>query len=169
MHFASQELLHWHTPPTPSQDTLTLTTLSVFHLRIQYRISVIFLIFFYPHLFPLQIFLLISPTKIRIFTSEVCFSFTGVYLANDRRQKGDGVFSAAASEVSKIPHQLSEIAHCLVSSFEVHIRKGCICVHRYASTTGVILGLKLSLIHALKWNRLLAVWVFWPSGTLCWI
>lgn len=130
-------------------------------------ISVIFLIFLFPRLFPLWIFLLISLTKIPILTSDVCFSFTGVYLADDRRQKGDGVFSAAACEVSTILPQLLEIAHCLVSSFEIHIRMGCTCVHRYASTTGVILGLELSLIHALKWNRLFAAWVFWVSRTLC--
>jgi len=122
--------------------------------------SVIFLIFFLPHLFPLWIFLLLSLTKILILTSDVCFSFTGVYLAADRRQMGDGVFSAAACEVSTILPQLLEIAHCLVSSFEVHIRMGCICLHRYASKTGIILGLKLSMIHALKRNRLFAVWVF---------
>lgn len=166
MHFVSQEWLYWHTPSTLSQDHLTLTTLPLFHIRIQYPISIMF---FVPHLYLLWIFLLIYLTKIRILTSAVCFSFTGVYLADDRRQKSGGVFSAAACEVSTILPQLLEIAHCLASSFEVHIRLGCICVHRYASTTGVILGFKLSLIHALKWNRLLAVWVFWLSGTQCWI
>lgn len=65
-------------------------------------------------------------------------------MADDRRQKGDRVFSAAACEVSTILPQLLEIAHCLVSSFEVHIRMGCICFHRYASTTGVIWALTVT-------------------------
>jgi hypothetical protein len=171
MHFVSQELLYWHTPSTLSQDHLILTSLSLFQIRIQYRISVIFWILFFPTSISPTDFPDNFPNQNSYSQSDFHFSFTGAYLADGRRQKGDRVFSAAACEVSTIHilPQLLEIAHCLAFCFEIHIRMGCICVHRYASTTGVILGLKLSLIHALKWNRLFAVWVFWLSGILCWI
>jgi hypothetical protein len=105
------------------------------------------------------------------FVLECTCSVLVLNMTDDRWLQVQRVFTAVACEVSTRFSQLLEIAHCLASSYEIHIaglRMGWKCVRRYAWTTGIILVLQLSRFYALKRNRLFAVWVFWLPGPRCW-